>query len=178
MAKSYKKINGVDINSNVDLSSKQDVLTESNFGNFANGLNEKVNPINADLLNIVDTADANKQKKLTFTNLKAFLKTYLDTLYITKKPIITNASVSGTFNLDASLADTYDIILTGNTTLALINVSTTYAQPMTVYITGNFTLAYPSGSTLIGDTYLGTGKNQLVIEKIASVIYITVNNYV
>ena len=62
MAKSYKKINGVDINSNVDLSSKQDVLTESNFGNFANGLNEKVNPINADLLNIVDTADANKQK--------------------------------------------------------------------------------------------------------------------
>lgn len=63
--------------------------TDATFGAFANGLTGKSTPIDADLLNITDTADSNKQKKLSFTNLKAFLKTYFDTLY-------TNASAVGT----------------------------------------------------------------------------------
>lgn len=60
---------------------KQDSLTDVNFGTFANSLTAKTTPIDVDLVNIVDTADSNKQKKVTFTNLKAFLKTYFDTLY-------------------------------------------------------------------------------------------------
>ncbi|WP_445453083.1 hypothetical protein [Flavobacterium sp. 25HG05S-40] len=55
--------------------------TESSFGVFINELTGKTTPIDADLLNITDTADSNKQKKLSFTNLKAFLKTYFDTFY-------------------------------------------------------------------------------------------------
>jgi len=61
----------------------QETLTETNFGSFANGLTAKTTPLDADLINIVDTADSNKQKKVTFTNVKAFLKTYFDTLYQT-----------------------------------------------------------------------------------------------
>jgi len=64
-----------------DLGNKQVTLTETNFGAFANGLTNKATPLDADLINIVDTADTNKQKKVTFTNVKAFLKTYFDTVY-------------------------------------------------------------------------------------------------
>ena len=41
----------------------------------------KTTPVNADYFGIIDTEAANVLKKLTFTNLKAFLKTYFDTLY-------------------------------------------------------------------------------------------------
>lgn len=78
---------------------KQATLTDANFGAFANGLTAKTTPLDADLINIVDTADSNKQKKVTFTNVKAFLKTYFDTLYATianlalKSDILTTARV-------------------------------------------------------------------------------------
>jgi hypothetical protein len=63
------------------LDGKQDDLTDVNFGAFANGLTGKTTPLDADLINIVDTADTNKQKKVTFANVKSFLKTYFDSLY-------------------------------------------------------------------------------------------------
>lgn len=43
----------------------------------------KTTPVDADLLGIVDSAASNVLKKLTWANLKATLKTYLDTLYAT-----------------------------------------------------------------------------------------------
>ena len=42
----------------------------------------KTTPIDADSFNIVDSADSNAAKRVTGTNLKAYLKTYLDTLYV------------------------------------------------------------------------------------------------
>ena len=44
-------------------------------------LTDKTTPVNADSFPIVDSEALNVLKKLTFTNLKAFLKTYFDTLY-------------------------------------------------------------------------------------------------
>lgn len=41
----------------------------------------KTTPVNADYFPIIDTEASNVLKTLTFTNLKAFLKTYFDTLY-------------------------------------------------------------------------------------------------
>lgn len=41
----------------------------------------KTTPVNADGIVINDSADSNKTKLLSFTNLKAFLKTHFDTLY-------------------------------------------------------------------------------------------------
>jgi hypothetical protein len=46
------------------------------------GASSKTTPIDADSFNIVDSADSNAAKRVTGTNLKAFLKTYLDTLYV------------------------------------------------------------------------------------------------
>lgn len=151
---------------------KQDTLNEDNFGTFTNSVGNKETQANTDVLAYVDVTTG-KWVKQTFSKLVDYLKGF----FVTKKAIVTNASVSGTFNIDASLTDTYNLTLTGNTTLALINTSSTYAEPMAVYITGLYTLAYPAGATLIGE-YLGNRKNQLVIEKIGGTIYITVNNYV
>jgi len=61
--------------------SKQDTLTDVNFGAFENSLTAKTTPVDADMLTIVDTEDSNKAKKVTFTNVKSFLKTYFDTVY-------------------------------------------------------------------------------------------------
>jgi len=60
---------------------KQDILTDINFGAFINGLTGKTTPINADSISIVDSADSNKQKKVSLTNIKAFLKVYFDGIY-------------------------------------------------------------------------------------------------
>lgn len=53
----------------------------TDLGTVANGLTAKATPINADSIMIVDSAASNVGKKTTFTQLKAFLKTYFDTVY-------------------------------------------------------------------------------------------------
>lgn len=78
----------------------------------------KATPVDADELPLVDSAASNVLKKLTWTNLKATLKTYLDTLYqpllatLTSWGAITRASGFDTFvatpssaNLRALLTD-------------------------------------------------------------------------
>ena len=47
---------------------KQAALTDTNVGSFSNGLTAKTTPVDADTLNIVDSADSNKAKKLTWSN--------------------------------------------------------------------------------------------------------------
>lgn len=44
-------------------------------------LTAKTTPVNADGVPIMDSAASNVMKFLSFTNMKAFLKTYFDTLY-------------------------------------------------------------------------------------------------
>lgn len=46
------------------------------------GLDSKATPIDADVVPIGDTEDADRAKKTTWTQIKAFLKTYFDTIYV------------------------------------------------------------------------------------------------
>lgn len=57
-------------------------LTAQLFGTWIVGLSAKTTPINADSIIISDSADTNKTKKVSFTDQKAFFKTYFDTLYL------------------------------------------------------------------------------------------------
>lgn len=56
-------------------------LTASNFGSFLTGLSAKTTPVDADEFVLSDSAASNAAKKVTGTNLKAYLKTYFDTIY-------------------------------------------------------------------------------------------------
>ena len=73
-------------------STYQAILTDVNFGSFLNGLTAKTTPVDADSVNIVDSADSNKAKKVSLTNFKAFLKTYFDGLYSVPCITITTSS--------------------------------------------------------------------------------------
>lgn len=48
-------------------------LTAANFGSFINGLTDKTTPVDADYIPLMDSADSNNTKKLSWANLKATL---------------------------------------------------------------------------------------------------------
>ena len=62
-----------------------DVTDATNVASTTHGVTAKTTPVNADELGIIDSASANVLKKLTWTNVKATLKTYFDTLYCTSQ---------------------------------------------------------------------------------------------
>ena len=70
----------------------QAILTSTNFGAFSNSLTDKTTPVDADTINIVDSADSNKAKKVSWANIKATLKTYFDGFYSVPCITITTSS--------------------------------------------------------------------------------------
>ena len=74
-------------------------VSSASAGALITDRTEKTTPVNADLIAIADTEASNVAKKVTFTNIKAFLKTYFDTLYGTIAGLATkvdkNADIVG-----------------------------------------------------------------------------------
>lgn len=58
----------------------QAILTDINFGAFSNSLSDKTTPVDADTINLSDSADSNKAKKLSFANLKAWVLSFIPTV--------------------------------------------------------------------------------------------------
>lgn len=58
-----------------------DVTAAGNVGTAINGTAGKTTPIDADSIAGIDSASGNALTKFTWANVKAFLKTYFDTLY-------------------------------------------------------------------------------------------------
>ena len=58
-----------------------DVTNAVNVASSIHGVAGKTTPVDADEVGLIDSAAANVLKKLTWTNIKATLKTYFDTLY-------------------------------------------------------------------------------------------------
>ena len=57
--------------------------TTTSLGVVINGADAKTTPVDADMVGLMDSAAANILKKLSWSNIKATLKTYFDTLYST-----------------------------------------------------------------------------------------------
>ena len=92
--------------------------------------------------------------------------------------LITNATVTGTYNIDYSAGDVWDLTLTGNTTLTESNAPASgFTKTITLEVSGNYTLTYPAGWTskitgaysgtatlnTITIQYYGTGKYKVLI---------------
>jgi len=96
---------------------------------------------------------------------------------IVQEILITNASVTGSYNIDWK-NDVWDLTLTGNTTLTESNLPAIgKTKTISLNVSGNFTLSYPSDWTdfisgvydgvaslnTITIQYFGTGKYKVVI---------------
>ncbi len=150
-------------------------LTDSIFGTFLNSLSGKTTPLDADLINIIDTADSNKAKKVTFTNIKAFLKTYFDTLYIGASSVLTtvltgfSASAGTVSSLDTILSALNKIVgnTTANTTALTLRRLTLFCDTPTTSVTGvAVKTAFGSPYKIDGGTL--TNYSQLVMNAQAS----------
>lgn len=58
----------------------QAILTDVTFGTFSTALTPKTTPVDADTVNLSDSADSNKAKKLSFANLKAWILSFIPTV--------------------------------------------------------------------------------------------------
>lgn len=77
----------------------------------------------------------------------------------------TNASVSGSLALDLDTYDTFNLTLTGATTLSISEtLQTDEVKPFTIYVTGDFALTL-SGLTVWRGAYDGTTENRITGEQ-------------
>lgn len=116
----------------------------------------KATPVDADLIPIVDSADSNALKKLTWANVKATLKTYFDTLYVNLSgsnltgPVNANKGVdiasSATVNIGAATGEY--VTITGTTTITAFD--TVQAGTMReVRFSGALTLTHNATSLIL-----------------------------
>ena len=138
----------------------------------------KATPIDADVIGYVDTEASNVIKKATWTNIKAFLKTYFDTLYnaldadTTKNDVaniftarqsipatmssVTDKGNSGTTtqDYDASSRTHFKSTVTGNHSITFSNwPSTGNFGAVNIHLVngGAFTITWPSINWFVGD---------------------------
>jgi len=77
----------------------------------------------------------------------------------------TNATVSGSLALDLDTYDTFNLTLTGATTLSITDtLGTDEVKTFTIYVTGDFALTL-SGLELWSGTYDGTKDNRITGEQ-------------
>ena len=105
-----------------------DVTDAANVGAINHAATAKTTPVDADTFPITDTQATNVIKKLSFTNLKAFLKTYFDTIYTTTSAVASQitTALSG-YLTSATAASTYQPLATvlTNTTAAFTTAQQT-----------------------------------------------------
>ncbi len=118
------------------------IITAANFGSFINGLTGKTTPVDADYIPLMDSADSNNLKKLSWANTKATLKTYFDGIYVNIASFIagysTTATAAGTTTLTSS--SNYQQFFTGSTTqICQLPVTSTLALGQGYKIVNNST---------------------------------------
>jgi hypothetical protein len=128
------------------LAGKQATLTATNIKTIVDSLVEMTTPIDADKIIVTDSAGTTA-KKLSWTNIKAFLKTYFDTLYQvilisgTNIKTVNGSSILGSGDLVISSDNIYTAngTLTANRTVSMSGNSLTF--------TGGQTTVKGSGTT-------------------------------
>lgn len=112
---------------------------------------------------------------LVFRNYDGGWKT---TVFQKKLPIKISTGVSGTYNIDPNINDTYAITITGNTKLDFINFSTVFGQTVSFDVVGNFGMTYSAGAKVSGAYMGGASLNKGVAEVVNGILTISWTNYV
>lgn len=136
----------------------------TDIGVVANGLTAKATPVDADSIMIVDSAASNVGKKTTFTQLKAFLKTYLDTLYQAVLVSGTNIkSVNGNTLLGSGNLALEDVIIVSlsdeTTALTTGTAKATFRMPYACKLTTTLPRASVNTASSSGIVTVDINKN-------------------
>ena len=123
-----------------------DVTDSVNVGSVNAAATSKTTPIDADSFPIVDSAASNVIKRVTFTNLKAFLKTYFDTLYQAAGSYLT-ASSTNTLTNKRIQPRTASSTTTSNLSPSLSTANVYYRTTQTATLT----IDAPTGTPVIGE---------------------------
>jgi len=145
------------------LNLKQDVLTETNFGTFSDGLTTEDDIQDLDKVTFTDSSDSNKQKKTTWLNIKAKLTTVFNTLFVPQTRTITigaetfDLSVNRTFSGGGDMTTTTDQTVSGvktflNLKLGLRNVANTFTSFFINSNTASRTYTLPNKSMTVAGT--------------------------
>lgn len=73
-----------------------DVTDAANVGSSIHGAIEKIMPVDADTVPLIDSAASNVLKKVTWANIKATLKSYFDSVYQAAGSYLTSGGALGT----------------------------------------------------------------------------------
>lgn len=103
-----------------------------------NALTAKTTPVDADITVIEDSAASWAQKKLSWANIKATLKTYFDTLYATI------AQATGVIGINSQTGTTYTLVLTDAGKLVRCN----NASAITLTVPPNSSVAFPVNTVI------------------------------
>jgi len=110
----YTQFSGAgEITAGAGLSKSGNTLSAIDIGLMTDAATTKTTPVNADELPLADSAASFLLKKLTLTNLKAFLKTYFDSLYPSG-----SGTSSGTNTGDQTITLTGDVTGSGSGSFA------------------------------------------------------------
>lgn len=138
-----------------------DVTDAANVGAVNAAATSKTTPIDADSFPIADSAASNVIKRVTFTNLKAFLKTYIDSMTstFTNKRITKRVGTTASSSTPTPSADDHDVYtvtaLAANATFGAPTGTPTNGQPLILRVKDNGTartLAYNAIYRAIGVT--------------------------
>lgn len=102
----FKQFSATDQTKLAGVATGADVTSSTNVGSVLQGVSGKTTPVDADTLPLNDSAASNALKKLTWSNLKATLKSYFDTLYEAAGSIATHAGLTATHGATGAVVGT------------------------------------------------------------------------
>lgn len=156
----------------------QAALTAANFGSFINGLTSKTTPVDADYIPLMDSADSNATKKISWANLKAGLKR--NVLYCRNDTTLATTAntevIMDVYAIPANTLLTYDtlIILAG---ARMVRTAGTWTFNIGISSSSQTVGNAPTSGTTIG-FYSGTSNRNGYLQHIYKITGSTTLDYV
>ena len=139
-------------------------LNASKVGPHINSLTAKTTPVDADMVSVMDSAAANAEKKLSWSNIKTTLKSYFDTVYAVAgaylTAVTTDATLTGSGTAGSPLHAVPQAVIVDNTTITgtgltgspLVSHSGLSAVSTDTTLTGNGTAGSPLHAVIPAQT--------------------------